>query len=502
MKKSQEVRRKEVENMLQKQKIRSVEQIEAYKLSVCHPDSAGIDLGSAENYVALNPAIAAEMNLPIVRKFSTTTTGHEECRDFLLQCGVKDVCMESTGIYWINLHYILTEAGIHVCLVNPKMFRMVPGRKTDILDCQWLQTLHMYGLCRGSFIQEGKLRMLRTYIRERENCIQDRSRYCQRMQKALVQMNIMLVNVVSDITGKTGMDIIRAIIGGIRDPKTLAMLRNGRCKRSQEEIEESLNGIYKEDQMFLLKQNYAKFTFINQQIAELDQQIGRLLASFPSSDRNQVEKLGAPVNTTSPFDEGHGEKTNQDNGKEKERTEKKKLKKRSKNDIMAGIDLEQRLLEILGVDLTTITGLAPNSILQIISEVGTDMSLFPSEKHFVSYLGFAPRNKITGGRLISSKTDRKKSHAAQAFKKVIPSISRNKSALAGFYHRIAARKNAGEAIVATARKLAVIFYNTLKFGKEFVERGQDEYKKMLEEREKAKLAKLAKKYHMELAPAI
>lgn len=502
MKKSQEARRKEVEKLLQKQKIRSVEEIEAYKLSVCHPDSAGIDLGSTENYVALNPAIAAEMDLPIVRKFSTTTTGHQECRDFLLQCGIKDVCMESTGIYWINLHYILTEAGIHVCLVNPKMFRMVPGRKTDILDCQWLQTLHMYGLCRGSFIQEGNLRMLRTYMRERENSIQDRSRYCQRMQKALVQMNIMLVNVVSDITGKTGMEIIKAIIDGTRDPKALALLRDGRCKRSTEEIEEALNGIYKEDQMFLLKQNYDKFMFINQQIAELDLQIGRLLASFPSSDRKQGEKTETPVSTTPSLDEGSEEEASQDNGKGKNKNAKKKLVKQSKNDIMAGIDLEQRLLEILGVNLTTITGLAPNSLLQIISEVGTDMSLFPSEKHFVSYLGFAPRNKITGGRLISSKTDRKKSHAAQAFKKVIPSISRNKSALAGFYHRIAARKSAGEAIVATARKLAIMFYNTLKYGKEFVEKGQDEYKKMLEEREKTRLVKLAKKYHMELAPAV
>lgn len=166
--------------MLRNQKIRSVEEIEAYKLSVCHPASAGIDLGSRENYVDLNPAIAAEMDLPIVHTFGTTTSQHEACRDLLLAYGVKDICMESTGIYWIKLHYVLTQAGINVCLVNPKMFRMVPGRKTDVLDCQWLQTLHLYGLVRGSFIPDEQTRQLRTYMRLREKLIQDQRRYVQR----------------------------------------------------------------------------------------------------------------------------------------------------------------------------------------------------------------------------------------------------------------------------------------------------------------------------------
>ena len=487
MKKNQKKRKEEVEKLLLKQKIRDIKQIEAYKLDICHPDSAGIDLGSAENYVALNPSIAAEMDLPIVHKFSTVTSGHEACRDLLLQCGIKNVCMESTGIYWINLHYILTQAGINVCLVNPKMFRMVPGRKTDILDCQWLQTLHMYGLCRGSFIPEEHIRQLRAYIRERETTIQDRSRYVQRMQKAMVQMNLMLVNVVNDITGKTGLAIIKSIIKGERDPKILAGMRDGRCKKSEAEIAEALKGIYKEDQMFLLKQNFSKFEFMNKLISELDLKIGGLLKTFPHAQLR--EPAAEQVDNST-----------EDNSEQADKKNKKKPRP-SKNDLHAGIDLKKTLVEIAGVNLTTITGLQPHSILQIISEVGTDMSLFPTEKHFVAYLGYAPRNKITGGVIISSKTDRKRCHASQAFKKVIPSISKGNSALYSFYHRIAAKRGTAVAITATARKLAINFYNTIKFGKEYVEHGAELYKKKQEEREKQRLQTLAKKYGMELSPA-
>lgn len=485
MKKSQKERRKEVEKLLMQQKIRDVRQIEAYKLSICHPNSAGIDLGSSENYVALNPEIAAEMDLPTVHKFSTVTSGHKACRDLLLQCGIKEVCMESTGIYWINLHYLLTQAGINVCLVNPKMFRMVPGRKTDILDCQWLQTLHMYGLCRGSFIPLDHIRQLRTYMRERENTIRDRSRYVLRMQKALVQMNLMLVNVVNDVTGKTGMGIIKAIIAGERDPKALAAMRDGRCKHSEQEIEESLKGIYKEDQLFLLAQNCQKYEFMNRQIEELDKKIGQLLVTFPHVECREKKE---------PLAVGQDSQPSQTNPA-------KRKPRPSKNDLKAGIDLEQTLLDITGVDITSITGLQANAILQIISEVGTDMSLFPTEKHFVSYLGFAPRNKITGGVVISSKTDRKKSHAAQVFKKVIPAVSKGNSAMSCFYHRIAGRHGTGVAIVATARKLAISFYNTLRYGREYVEQGEVEYKKKIELREKDKLNALAKKYGMKLTPA-
>jgi len=216
MEKKQKNKREEVIRLLKKQQIRNVSELDSYKLSICHPCSAGIDLGSREIYVALNPVIAAEMGLPIVHVFSTFTSGLLSCRDLLINCGVTTVAMESTSVYWTTIHSVLESSGIEVCLVNPKKFRMVPGRKTDVLDCQWLQTLHLYGLLRGSFHPEERISELRSYMRERDHIIKDRSRYIQRMQKALVKMNLLLPNVVDDITGKTGLLIIGSILSGER----------------------------------------------------------------------------------------------------------------------------------------------------------------------------------------------------------------------------------------------------------------------------------------------
>ena len=479
MKKSEKERKAQVLEMLSKQKIRSVADIEAYKLSVCHPFSAGIDLGSRSNYVAINPEIAAEIGVDIVHQFATTTSGHRACRDFLLSCGVKQVSMESTSVYWMNLYYTLEDAGIEVCLVNPKKFRMVPGRKTDILDCQWLQTLHMYGLLKGSLIPDSNIRKLRSYMRQRESLLQDKGRYTQRMQKALVQMNLMLVNVLDDITGVTGDAIIEQILSGERNPVKLASFRHYGCKKSAEEIAESLNGCYKDDQLHLLKINHDAYKFIQGQIDEVDGYIDACLRSFPVKD--------VQIDTES----------------EENKTDAHKLYKKprpKKNGIKTTINLEERLIEMTGVNLMSITGLGANTILQVISEVGTDMSKFPSAKHFAAYLGFVPRNKITGGVIISSSTDRTKSRAAQAFKKIIPSISRSDSAFAAFYHRIAAKAGTGKAITATCRKLAIAFYNTIVLGQDYVEEGNKRYKQRLADKERNLLEKLAKKHNMLLSP--
>ena len=343
---------------------------------------------------------------------------------------------------------------------------MVPGRKTDVLDCQWLQTLHLYGLLRGSFHPEEKVASLRNYMRERSRIIKDRSRHVCRMQKALIKMNLMLNHVLDDIMGKTGMSIIKAIIDGERDAKKLAALRSGRCKCSEEEIAESLNGYYKEDELFLLKVNYNAFCFFDSQLYEIDRKITELLETFPlKKDREEI----APA------------------------SKKSKCQKKNKNDIRTDKSLNDILYRILGTDLTSVTGLQPNSILQIISEVGTDMSKFPTCNHFASYLGFVPHNKITGGEIISSRTDRIKSTAAQAFRKIVPSISRSDSALAGFYKRITPRIGTGKAIVAVCRKIAIIFYNTLVYGNEYVEHGLDKYKEQIKERERKLVMKLARK---------
>lgn len=485
MKKSEKARKNQVLELLSKQKIRSVSDIESYKLSVCHPHSAGIDLGSRSNYVAINPEIAAEMNTDIVHQFDTTTRGHRACRDFLISCGIKHVSMESTSVYWMNLYYTLEDSGIEVCLVNPKKFRMVPGRKTDILDCQWLQTLHMYGLLKGSLVPSGDIRMLRSYMRQRESLLQDKSRYAQRMQKAMVQMNLMLVNVLDDITGITGMTIINQILNGERDPMVLASVKHYTCKKSVEEIAESLNGCYKEDQLHLLKINHDAYQFIMTQIEEVDGYIEECLNAFPIVERKQQTE----------------KKQNEDTDEEPKK-KKRKNRHKGKNDIKTSINLEERLVQMLGLNLMSITGLGANTILQIISEVGTDMSKFPSSKHFAAYLGFVPRNKITGGVIISSSTDRTKSRAAQAFKKIVPSISRGDSAFAAFYHRIASKAGTGKAITATCRKLSIAFYNTIVVGQDYIEEGNKRYRERLANKEKALLEKLAKKHNLTLRPVV
>lgn len=494
MKKSLEKRINKVKDLLARQKIRNLKQLEDYKLSVCHPQSAGIDIGSREIYVAINPDIAAGMGEPIVRTFNTYTSGLRDCLEWLLLCGVEDVSMESTSVYWKNLYDILEGGGLRVCLVNPKKFRMVPGRKTDVLDCQWLQTLHMYGLMSGSFIPRGDIRKLRSYMRERDKILKDRTRHVQRMQKAMVEMNLMLVNVVDDITGKTGLDIINAILGGERDPKALASLRDPRCKKSEEEIALSLEGNYKSDQLFLLKSNYDAFVFFNGQLNSLDMEIESLLKAFPSAEGAGLEPMPEDASEEAPLATEQKKKR----GRPRKATSDKR--KPGKNDLRTSCDLDRLLLRITGADLTSITGLGANTILRIISEVGLDMEKFHSAKHFASYLGFTPHNKITGGEIKSSRTDRVKSHAAQAFKNVVPSLIQGESYLAAFYRRISPRIGTSKAIVAVCRKLSMIYYNALTSGIKFVEKGAENYKKLQQQRERNFLEKLAKKHNMQLLP--
>jgi len=466
MEKELSKKQKEVIKLLEKQKIRDVKDLESYKLSVCHPFSAGIDLGSKELYVALSPEIAAEMNLPIVHCFATFTKDLLKCKDLLVSCGIKTVSMESTSVYWTTIFSILQESGIEVCLVNPKKFRMVPGRKTDIADCQWLQTLHLYGLLRGSFHPSGEIEVLRTYMRERDSIIKERSVFVQRMQKAMTKMNLLLYNVIDDITGKTGIQIIEAILKGERDPKTLASFRDPHIKKSEEEIAEALTGYYKDDQLYLLKINYQSYCFFDRQLYDIDKQITSALKRFPLKKE-----------------------------KKEKRPDNAKTATKGKNNIRTKENLEDILFHILGVDLSSLPGIRANAILQIISEVGTDMTKFPSAKHFASYLGFVPHNKITGGHIISARTDRIKNSAAQAFRKLIPSISQTKTALGAFYRRLAPRIGKAQAIIATCRKLAILVYNALAFGIKYAEQGELLYKQKQENWERKKLAALAKKYN-------
>lgn len=248
------------------------------------------------------------MGLPIVHVFNTYTEGLNACKELLLSCGIQSVSMESTSVYWTTIYSILQSSGMEVCLVNPKKFRMVPGRKTDVLDCQWLQTLHYYGLLRGSFVPEEKIAELRSYMRERDTILKDRARYVQRMQKALTKMNLLLHNVLSDITGESGMKIIRAILAGERDPNVLASYRSMRVKKTEEEIIASLDGYYKPDQLYLLRANHDSYVFFTGKLQEIDAQIEVLLTQFPL----KKEETGA-----CPPQEAEGRRTGKRQGKER-----------------------------------------------------------------------------------------------------------------------------------------------------------------------------------------
>jgi transposase len=470
MKKTFENKRQEVEYLLNKQKIRSVTDLDSYKLDICHTDSAGIDLGSKEIYVAIPPTRAAELDVDIVHKFATHTQDLLACRDLLTYSGINTVSMESTSVYWVTLFDILTESGIEVCLVNPKKFRMVPGRKTDVLDCQWLQILHTYGLLRGSFHPDNQIKQLRTYMRHRDKLICEQGRFVQRMQKAMIQMNLLLHNVIDDITGVSGIRIIESILKGERDPEKLVKLCDGRIKATDQQLINSLQGYYKEDQLFLLQQNYDSYCFFSKQIEKTDKEIEALLKTFSLKRASKDKKP-----------ENHKPKNI-----------------RSKNSLKTKDNIEDMLFRILGTDLSSLPGFRGQAILQVISEVGYDMSKFPNASHFASYLGFVPHNKITGGQIINSKTDRIKSSAAQTFRKVIPAISRSNTALGGFYRRLAPRIGKGQAIVACCRKLSMMFYNALKFGIEYVEHGNEKYIEQQKKYKAKALMKLAKELNMEI----
>ena len=328
--------------------------------------AAGIDIGSTSHFVA----VPAELDDHPVREFPCFTADLNRMADWLVKMGIQTVVMESTGVYWIPAFEILEERGLEVLLVNAHHVSNVPGRKSDVQDCQWLQQLHTYGLLRGCFRTPEQNVALRTYMRQRESLIQGASDYIRRMQKALRQMNLLLDNVVTDITGKTGMGIIRAILDGVRDPAELAKHRNARCKQDEQTIASSLEGHYREEHLFSLKQAVELYDFYQQQILDCDATIETQLRKLDS--KGDPEDL-PPV-----------------------------TKRKKKNGL--AFDVRRELYRMSGVDLTRIDGMNENSVLKVLSETGTDMSAWPTEKHFCSWLGLSPSNKITGGKVLSSKT--------------------------------------------------------------------------------------------------
>lgn len=394
-------------------------------------NAAGLDIGASEIYVC----VPEDRDSEKVRVFGTFTRDLEGIADWLSQCQVTSVAMESTGIYWLGIYQILEARGVEVLLVNAAHIKNVTGKKTDILDCQWIQQLHTYGLLAGSFRPVEQVCVLRSLVRHREMLIRSRVNHIQHMQKALEQMNLKLTQVVSDITGATGLGIIRAIIGGTHDPEALAQYRHIRCQTPVAQIIAALSGDYRQEHLFTLKQAVALYDFYTEKITETDTEIQAQFERMTASD--PVHPLAKRLRTQS----------------------------RGKNE--PGFDLRLELYRIWGVDLTAVPGLNVLTLQVLLSEIGTDMSKWPTVKNFTSWLGLSPHNDKTGGRVIRSRTRKVASRANQALRMAARALCNSHSSLGVFYRKMRERLGAGKAVAAAAHKLARIIYHLLKHRVEY-----------------------------------
>ena len=414
------------------------------ELSQVNLNAAGIDVGASSHFVA----VSLDRAEPPVREFAAFTADLYRLAAWLEECGVETAVMESTGVYWIPLFGVLEERGFEVMLVDPRRIKNVSGRKTDVLDCQWLQQLHTYGLLSGAFRPEADIRRLRSYLRQRAMLVEYASHHIQHMQKALTQMNVNLQHVISNITGKTGMAIIEAIVSGERDPRQLAKLRDGRIRADEETIAKSLQGHWRDEHIFELTQALELYRFYQGKIAECDLEIEAQMERF--EDRSDG---GSPA--------GNGRR-GQGNAPR--------------------FDIRTHLYRMTGVDLTRIDGVDGFTALKVISEIGTDMTKWPSAKHFASWLGLSPDHRITGGRVMSSKTKPNANRAAAALRLAANALHRSDSALGAFLRRKKAQLGAPKAITATAHKLARLIYTMLRDGQEYVDAGAEYYERQYQDR--------------------
>jgi transposase len=431
------------------------------QFTLTHPNAAGIDVGSASHFVAVPP----DRDESPVREFKSFTADLHALAEWLKACDVDTVAMESTGVYWIPLFELLESRGFTVFLVNARHVKNVNGRKSDVLDCQWLQQLMSFGLLRGAFRPRDEICALRSMVRQRDMLLQYQANHIQHMHKALIQMNIKLANVISDISGVTGQTIIRAIVQGERDPMKLASLRNRQVKASEEDIAKSLEGNWREEHLFALQQAVALYDAYQAQLELCDQ---RLQTMFVRLERHS----GVP-------------------GKAKNRG-------RSKN--APSFDIRKALFKSCGVDLTHINGIQEATALTILSEIGWDMSRFKSAKHFCSWLGLCPGTKISGGKVLSSATKRTANRVAQALKLAAAGLRTSQSALGAYYRRLCSRMDKARAITAAAHKLARIVFAMLTKGTAFVDQGQDYFEERYKQRVLFHLKRRAQQMGFALQP--
>lgn len=440
---------------------------EVDELTIINPNAAGIDIGLAESWVS----VPANRDSQPLRQFDMNTPDLIALAEWLKACGVTTVAMESTGVYWIPLYEILEARGFKVYLVNARHAKNLPGRKKDEADAQWLRRLHAFGLLNNSFRPEGEMCAIRAYLRHRAELIEHRAAHIQHMQKAMQQMNVRLSPTVTDITGVTGMAIIRAILAGERDPVKLAEWRNPSCAQPESEFIKALTGNYRDEHVFALKQAVALYDCYTEQIRECDQELERKFSALkPVHDDDALPPLD-------PTD---------------------KRNTHSKN--APAYDGRRLLYQLLGIDLVAVYGLNEVTAQTILSEIGTDMSRWADEKHFCSWLGLAPHNDISGGKVLRSRTLKTHNRAGQAFRLAAQAVSRTETAYGAFFRRMRAMHGPKKAIVATAHKIARAVYFMLRDHKPFDGASADTYLKCERAREIARLEKKATKLGYTLAP--
>lgn len=440
-------------------------QSKAIGLPIINARAAGIDIGSRIQVAAVPPELSSEP----VRTFQSFTGDIERMADWLVSVGITTVAMESTGVYWIPVYEILEDRGLAVILVNARDCKAVPGRKSDINDAQWLQRLHACGLLRASFRPTRDIAALRTYMRLRDRHLEYAAAHMQHMHKALVLMNLQLHHVISDISGVTGLKIVRAIVAGERDPDVLAAMRDVRCRENAHTIREAMVGNYQPEHVFALAQALAMFDVYQTRIAECDAQI-----------EHTLQLLNA-------------DKTKPD-------TELPAARTRTKQTNALKFDVRPLLHQLTGMDLTQIHGIGPTVALSLIAECGTDLSRWPTEKHFTSWLTLSPGCKISGGKVLSSHTRKSSNRIAARLRLVATAVGRTETALGAFYRRLAARIGKAKALTATARKIAILFYRAMRFGMRYEDPGADQYEQRYRDRVVKQLKRRAAHFGFSLQP--
>jgi transposase len=433
-------------------------------LEIVHPDAAGIDVGGSEHWVAIGPDRDPEP----VRRFGCFTADLREMGRWLVEKGVRSVAMQSTGVYWMPVFEVLEQHGLEVFLVNARHTKNVPGRKSDVEECQWLLKLHTFGLLNNSFQPTDEIRIARALWRQRGNLVADASSAIQRIQKVLTEMNIQLSNVLSDISGVSGMNIIRAILDGERDPQELAALVQPGVQATREDIAKSLEGNWRQELLFVLRQQVELYRTYQEKISDCDLELQHHLESFASKVDLKAQPIGP----------------------------KPKGKKSGRN--TPRFDLRTELYRITGIDWAQVNGIDVVTVQTVLAECGVDLSAFPSEKQFTSWLGLVPTNEQSGGKILNRRTRKVVNRAATAFRNAATTLIRSQSYLGAQYRRLRTRLGAPKAITAMARKLACLFYRLIKHGQQYVDKGMEYYEVRYREQQIRSLVKRAQKLGLQL----